>query len=100
MNILNFKLAKNSVIMLAFAGLFFLTNCNKTEVPSNDATLKSLAVAMTSGGANLITGFNASTLSYSVTLDPGTTKVFVKATANVAGATVTYSPPPPPANWC
>ena len=92
MKTLNIKIVQKPMLSLAFIGLFLLTNCNKTVVPSTDATLKSLAVATASGGANLITNFTATTVSYSVTLPTGTTKVFVTATANDTGATLVYLP--------
>jgi len=70
----------------------YILNFSITPAQSTDASLKSLSVAITSGGANLLTGFTSATLSYSVTLPTGTTKVFVTATPNATGASITYLP--------
>ena len=60
--------------------------------PKDVASLKNLTVAITNGGTNLLTDFDASTELYPVTLPPLTTKVFLKVTASPSGAIVTYLP--------
>jgi len=89
------KFAKKSIMVLALACLFVLSNCrHNTEPLSNKATLSGLSVTTTaSGGSSILPGFVPAKESYNVELQTRTTKIFISATTTDKGATVTYSPP-------